>query len=134
MAYYESVFLARQDVSGAVVDNLTDQFSKIIEDNGGRVTKKESWGLRTLAYRIKKNRKGHYVLLNIDAPPAAVAELERSMGLHEDVIRFLTTRVEALEDGPSAMVQSRGGRDRRRHDSGGDGARGGSQSGEGDKK
>ena len=127
MPYYENVFLARQDVSGPVVDQLTDQFAKIIEDNGGRVTKRESWGLRTLAYRIKKNRKGHYVLLNIDAPSEAVGEMERSMRLNEDVIRFLTTRVETLEDGPSVMLQSRGGRDggreRRRYGSGGDFAR-----------
>ncbi len=125
MTYYESVFIARQDVTPAQVDGLTETFEKIIKDQGGSVAKTESWGLRSLAYRIKKNRKGYYVLFNIDAPPAAIQEMERQMQLNEDVIRFLTTRVEELEEGPSAFLKAkergedrdrghRGGRDRDR--------------------
>ncbi len=123
MPYYENVFIARQDVTPAQVDGLTETFEKIIKDQGGSVAKTESWGLRTLAYRIKKSRKGYYVLFNIDAPPAAIQEMERQMHLNEDVIRFLTTRVEELEEGPSAFLKAkergddrdrgpRGGRDR----------------------
>ena len=107
MAYYESVFIARQDVSAAQVDTLAEAFTNIVQEQGGKVTKKESWGLRNLAYRIKKNRKGHYVLFNLDAPAAAVKEMERNMRINEDVIRFLTVRVEALEEGPSAVMQSK---------------------------
>jgi len=108
LAYYESVFIARQDVSSAQVDSLADGFAKIIQEQGGKVTKKEYWGLRNLAFRVKKNRKGHYVLFNLDAPPAAVKEMERNMRINEDIIRFLTVRVEALEEGPSAVMQSKG--------------------------
>src|SRR5579872_3231550 len=111
MALYESVFIARQDISSAQTEALTDQFAQIIADNGGAVSKKEYWGLKSLAFRIKKNRKGHYVLLNIDAPAAAVIEMERNMRINEDVIRYLTVKVEALEETPSAMMQ---GRDRDR--------------------
>ena len=107
MPFYESVYIARQDVTSAQVDGLTENFEKIITEQGGSVAKKESWGLRTLAYRIKKNRKGYYVLLNIDAPPAAIREMERQMQLNEDVLRFLTTRVEALEEGPSAVLKAK---------------------------
>ena len=107
MAYYESVFIARQDVSAAQVDTLAEAFTTIVQEQGGKVTKKEYWGLRNLAYRIKKNRKGHYVLFNLDAPPAAVKEMERNMRINEDIIRFLTVRVEALEEGPSAVMQSK---------------------------
>src|SRR5262245_14021852 len=107
MPLYESVFIARQDVAQTQVDSLGEQFTKIVEGLNGKVTKKEYWGLRNLAYRIKKNRKGHYVLFNIDAPPAALAEMERNMRLNEDVLRYLTVRVEELEEGPSAMLQSR---------------------------
>ena len=113
MAYYESVFIARQDVSAAQVDSLADEFSKVIEDGGGKVAKKESWGLRTLAYKIKNNRKGHYTLLNIDAPAGAVQEMERLMLINEDVLRYLTVKVDELEEGPSAVMQSRSGRDER---------------------
>jgi small subunit ribosomal protein S6 len=113
MALYESVFIARQDISSAQTETLTDQFAQIIADNGGTVAKKEYWGLKSLAFRIKKNRKGHYVLLNIDAPPAAVIEMERNMRINEDVIRYLTVKVEQLEEGPSAMMQGRD-RDRER--------------------
>ena len=108
MSFYENIFIARQDVTAAQVEALTDAFAAILAEQGGKVTKREYWGLRNLTYRIKKNRKGHYMLLNIDAPPAAVAEMERNMRINEDVLRHLTVRVEALEEGPSAMLQSRG--------------------------
>lgn len=121
MPFYENVFIARQDISAPQVDSLADDFSKIIEDQGGKVAKREYWGLRGLAYRIKKNRKAHYVLLNIDAPAQAVQEMERQMRLHEDVLRYLTLRVDELEEGPSAMMQSRGGREGREGRDGRDG-------------
>jgi small subunit ribosomal protein S6 len=105
MALYENVFIARQDVPTTQVEALTNQFSELVTGLGGTVSKKEYWGLRSLTYRIKKNRKGHYTLLNIDAPPAAVKELERTMSINEDIIRFLTVRVDALEEGPSAIMQ-----------------------------
>jgi small subunit ribosomal protein S6 len=107
MPLYENVFIARQDISGAQVDALADGFTQLIADNGGEVTKREYWGLRNLAYRMRKNRKGHYVLLNISAPPVAIAELERTMRISEDVIRYLSIRVDALEEGPSVVMQSR---------------------------
>ncbi len=113
MALYECVLIARQDISSTQAEGLVDQFSEIIESNGGKVAKKEMWGLRTLAYRIKKNRKGHYALLNLDAPPAAVAEMERNMRINEDVLRYLTLRVDELEEGPSVVVQARERRDDR---------------------
>ena len=105
MALYENVFIARQDVPTTQVETLTNQFAELVTGLGGTVSKKEYWGLRSLAYRIKKNRKGHYTLLNIDAPPAAVKELERTMSINEDIIRFLTVRVDELEEGPSAIMQ-----------------------------
>src|SRR5690242_21088332 len=107
MPFYENVFIARQDVSSAQVETLTDTLANLVTEHGGKVTKREYWGLRNLSYRIKKNRKGHYVLLNLDAPPAAVNELERNMRINEDVLRYLTVRVEALEEGPSVVMQSR---------------------------
>src|SRR5580704_18183164 len=113
MPLYENVFIARQDISGAQVDALADQFTQLIADQGGEVKKREYWGLRNLAYRMNKNRKGHYVLFNIDAPPAAIAELERTMRINEDVLRYLTIRVDAHDDGPSVVMQSRGSRDDR---------------------
>ncbi len=113
MTFYENVFIARQDISGAQVEALADTFAQLIADHGGEVKKREYWGLRNLTYRIRKNRKGHYVLFNLDAPPKAIAELERTMGINEDVIRFLTVRVEALEEGPSAMMQRERGREER---------------------
>jgi small subunit ribosomal protein S6 len=113
MPFYENVFIARQDISGAQVDALADNFAQLVADNGGEVRKREYWGLRNLAYRMRKNRKGHYVMFNLSAPPAAVAELERTMRINEDVIRYLTIRVDALEEGPSAMMQSRSGREER---------------------
>src|ERR1700726_3062470 len=113
MPLYENVFIARQDISGAQVDALADALTQLVADNGGEVRKREYWGLRNLAYRMRKNRKGHYMLLNLSAPPAAVAELERTMRINEDVIRYLTIRVDELEDGPSVVMQSRGSRDDR---------------------
>ncbi|HYC64247.1 MAG TPA: 30S ribosomal protein S6 [Reyranellaceae bacterium] len=104
MALYENVFIARQDVPQTQVETLTTQFADLVTAQGGTVSKKEYWGLRSLTYRIKKNRKGHYTLLNIDAPPAAIKELERTMSINEDIIRFLTVRVDELEEGPSAIM------------------------------
>lgn len=113
MALYECVYIARQDISTSQVEGLTEQFTTLISENGGAVKKTEYWGLRNLAYKVKKNRKGHYVLLNLDAPHAAVSELERVMGLNEDVLRTLVLRVDALEDGPSVFMQTRNDRDSR---------------------
>ncbi|MDX9859975.1 MAG: 30S ribosomal protein S6 [Rhodospirillales bacterium] len=113
MPYYENVFIARQDISATQVDSLADAFTSTIEGMGGKVAKREYWGLRNLAYRVKKNRKGHYVLLNLDAPAEAVHEMERLMRINEDVLRYLTVRVDELEEGPSAMAQGRGGREER---------------------
>ena len=120
MSLYESIFIARQDISGAQVDTLADTFTQLVTDNGGEVKKREYWGLRNLAYRMRKNRKGHYVLFNIDAPPAAIAELERTIRINEDVIRYLNIRVDALDDGPSVIMQSRGSRDDRQRRGAGD--------------
>jgi len=105
MPLYEHVFLARQDLAQAQVDALAENATKIIADNGGKVVKTENWGLRGLAYRIAKNRKAHYVMLDVDAPAPAMAELERQTGINEDVIRFMTIRVEDHEKGPSAMMR-----------------------------
>jgi small subunit ribosomal protein S6 len=113
MPLYEHVFLARQDLAQAQVDALAENATKIIADNGGKVVKTENWGLRGLAYRIAKNRKAHYVMLDIDAPAPAMAELERQTGINEDVIRFMTIRVEDHEKGPSAMMRKQD-RDRER--------------------
>jgi small subunit ribosomal protein S6 len=108
MPLYESTFVTRQDISRADVTKLVDMFSDIIKQHGGKVIKNEYWGLRNLAYKIKKNRKGHYVLLALDAPHDAIKELERNMHIHEDVIRNLTVHVESIEEGPSAMMQKPG--------------------------
>jgi len=105
MALYEHVFLARQDLAQAQVDALAETATKIIEDNNGKVVKTESWGLRSMAYKIAKNRKAHYVMLNIDAPAGVVAELERQTQINEDVIRYMTIKVEELEAGPSVMMR-----------------------------
>jgi small subunit ribosomal protein S6 len=134
MPLYEHVYLARQDLSAQQVEELTTQLSAVVGQMGGKVTKNEYWGLKSLTYRIRKNRKAHMTLLNVDAPPAALNEIERQERLHEDVLRYLTIRVDALEDGPSAMMRKsdrdrdeRGGRDdrggrgeRRRRDEGDD--------------
>lgn len=113
MPFYECVLIARQDISAPQVEGLADTFTKVIEDHGGQVTKREHWGLRSLTFRIKKNRKGHYVLLSIDAPAAGIHEMERQMRLSEDVLRHMVVRVEKLEEGPSPILQTRGGRDDR---------------------
>src|SRR6201996_4024737 len=118
MPLYEHVFLARQDASTQQVDELTTQMTGIVEQAGGKVTKTENWGVRSLTYRMNKNRKAHFVLLNIDAPSAAVAEIERQERISEDVIRYLTVRVEELEEGPSAMMR-KADRYRERDDRGG---------------
>ncbi len=112
MAFYESVYIARPDISTAQVEALTQRLTEIVESGGGRVTKNEYWGLKNLAYRIKKNRKGHYSLLNLDAPSEAVGEYERNMRLSEDVLRYLTVRVDELDENPSVMM-TRGSRDDR---------------------
>ena len=119
MALYESVFITRQEISSSQAEAVIDEFAEIIANFGGSVEKKEYWGLRNLAYRIKKNRKGHYALFNIDGPPAAIAEMERNMRIHDDVLRFMTVRVDELDESPSPILRSRderggrGGRGRR---------------------
>lgn len=113
MSLYESVLIARQDISAQQVETLADELCGIVTEHGGTVTKKEFWGLRSLAYRVSKNRKGHYVLFNIDAPSAAVLEMERVMRLNEDILRYMTVRVDALEEGQSAVLQQKGERDQR---------------------
>jgi small subunit ribosomal protein S6 len=117
MPLYEHVFLARQDLAQAQVDALAETATNIIESNGGKVVRTETWGLRNIAYRIQKNRKAHYVALDFEAPAPVVAELERQTQINEDVIRYMTIRVDAHEQGPSAMMRrnersERGDRDR----------------------
>src|SRR3979411_798810 len=116
MPLYEHVFLARQDASTQQVEELTTQMTGIVEQGGGKVVKMENWGVRLLTYRMNKNRKAHFVLLNIDGPSAVVAEIERQERISEDVIRYLTVRVEEHEEGPSAMMRKA---DRDRDDRGG---------------
>ena len=118
MPLYESVYIARPDISATQVEALTADMTKILEENGGKVTKDEYWGLKSLAYRIKKNRKGHYSLMNIDAPAAALTEMERNMRLHEDVLRYMSIRVDEHEEEPSVMMQSKSSRDDRDRDRG----------------
>ncbi|MXP14336.1 30S ribosomal protein S6 [Altererythrobacter confluentis] len=113
MALYEHVFLARQDLSQAQVDALAASATEIIEANEGKVTKTETWGLKNLAYKIDRNRKAHFVMLHIDGPGAVVAELERQTRINEDVIRYMTVRVDEHEEGPSAMMRKQD-RDRKR--------------------
>jgi small subunit ribosomal protein S6 len=112
MPLYEHVFLARQDMSAQQVEALTEQLKSILEQGGGKVAKTEYWGVRPLTFRIKKNRKAHYSLLNIDAPHSAVAEMERQMSLSDDILRFMTVRVEEHEEGPSAILARRDRDDR----------------------
>ncbi len=113
MAHYEHIFLARQDLSQAQVDTLAATATEIVEANNGKVTKTETWGLKSLAYKIDRNRKAHFVLLNIDAPGTVVEELERQTRINEDVIRYMTIRVEEHEEGPSVMMR-KNERDRKR--------------------
>ena len=112
MALYEHIYLARQDLTAQQSEALTEQFKTIITSLGGVVGKVEYWGVKSLAYRIKKNRKAHFTLINVDAPPAALAEAERQWSISEDILRFMTIRVEAHEDGPSAMLRKRDDDDR----------------------
>lgn len=118
MPLYEHVFLARQDASTQQVEELTTQITGVVEGLGGKVAKTEQWGVRSLTYRMNKNRKAHFVFMNIDGPAAIVAEIERQERIHEDVIRYLTVRVDELEEGPSAMMR-KADRDRERDDRGG---------------
>lgn len=121
MPLYEHVFLARQDASAQQVEELTTQLTGVIEGLGGKVTKTENWGVRSLTYRMNKNRKAHFMMLNIDGPAAVVTEIERQERINEDVIRYLTVRVEELEEGPSAMMRKA---ERDRDERGGGGFRG----------
>ena len=113
MAFYEHVFIARPDISEAQVQTFIDDYSKIIKDNGGKVTKNEYWGLRTLAYKIRKSRKAHYILFNIDGPHSAIAEMENKQRYEDDIMRYMTIRVDELEEGPSAIVRAKASGDDR---------------------
>ena len=113
MRLYESVFIARQDITSAQVEAMADELAEIITSAGGSIKKREYWGLRSLAYRIKKNRKGHYVMFNLETGPEALREYERIMGLNEDVLRFLNLNIEEFEDGPSIMMQAKAERSSR---------------------
>ncbi|HEY0442289.1 MAG TPA: 30S ribosomal protein S6 [Xanthobacteraceae bacterium] len=134
MPLYEHVYLARQDVTAQQVEEFTTQYTSVIEQLGGKVLKNEYWGVKSLSYRMKKNRKAHFTLLNIEAPPAALAEVERQERLNEEILRYLTIRVEEHEEGPSAMMRKvdrerdrderRGDRRRDRDDGGGGGGGG----------
>jgi len=114
MALYEHVFIARQDLSNAQAEGLIEHFGQVLTDNGGKIEGTEYWGLRTMAYKINKNRKGHYGYMKSDSPSAAVQEMERLMRLHEDVMRVMTVKVDAHEEGPSAVVLAKNSRDERR--------------------
>lgn len=111
MKFYETIFIARQDLTQGQVEALGHQYTQIIKDHGGEVSKTEFCGLRSLSYRIKKNRKGHYALMNIVANPDAITEMERQMKLNENILRFLTVKVEALDNNPSVLMQQRHYRD-----------------------
>lgn len=113
MPFYETVFIARQDVSTSQVEGITQSLTELLTSHGAKIAKTESWGLRNLAYKINKNRKGHYVMLNIDGPHKAVAELERSLRYNEDILRYMTIRLEELSEEPSAMMAPRAGRGER---------------------
>ena len=122
MPLYEHVFIARQDLSPQQVEELTAQYKGVVEGLGGKIPKTEYWGVKSLTFRIRKNRKAHFTLFNIDAPPAAIKEIERQESINEDVLRFLTIRVDALEEGPSAMMR-KADRDRERDERDGGGSR-----------
>ncbi|WP_414471201.1 30S ribosomal protein S6 [Microvirga sp. M2] len=124
MPLYEHIFMARQDVTPQQVEAMVDQYKGVIEQNGGSIEKTEMWGVKSLAYRIKKNRKAHFTMFNLNAPAAAVAEMERQMRINEDILRFMTIKVEELETEPSVMMQKRDrderkDRERRERDGGG---------------
>lgn len=124
MPLYEHIFLARQDVTSQQVEAMVETYKSVVEQNGGKVEKTEMWGVKSLAYRIKKNRKAHFTLFNLDAPAPAVAEMERQMRISEDILRFMTVRVDELESEPSVMMQKRDrderkDRERRERDGGG---------------
>ena len=116
MPLYEHVFIARQDLSNAQAEGLIEHFGTVLTDNGGKVVESEYWGVKTMAYKINKNRKGHYAFVKSDAPAAAVQEMERLMRLHDDVMRVLTIKVDTHEDGPSVQMQKREERDDRRRE------------------
>jgi small subunit ribosomal protein S6 len=122
MPLYEHVFLARQDLSPQQAEELATQFKGVIEGLGGKVTKSEYWGVKSLTFRIRKNRKAHFTMFNVDAAPAAIVEVERQQRINEDVLRYMTIRVDELEEGPSAMMR-KVDRDRERDDRGGGGGR-----------
>ncbi len=113
MALYEHVFIARQDISNAQAEGLIEHFSQVLKDNGGDVASFEYWGLRSMAFKINKNRKGHYAFLRSDAPSAAVAEMERLMRLHDDVMRVMTIKVDEHEEGESTIIRAKAARDER---------------------
>jgi len=124
MPLYEHIFMARQDVNPQQVDTMVDQYKGVIEQNGGAIEKTEMWGVKSLAYRIKKNRKAHFTMFNLNAPAPAVAEMERQMRINEDILRFMTIKVDELETEPSVMMQKRDrderkDRERRERDGGG---------------
>ena len=133
MPLYEHIFLARQDVTPQQVEAMVDQYKGVIEQNGGSVDKTEMWGVKSLAYRIKKNRKAHFTMFNLNAPAQAVAEMERQMRINEDILRFMTIKVDELETEPSVMMQKRDRderKDRERRERDGGGFEGGSNEGE----
>lgn len=113
MALYEHIFIARQDISSQQVEGLTDMVTAVLEENGGKITKQEYWGIKSLAYRVKKNRKGHYSLLNIDAEHGAISEMERRISLNDDIIRFMTLRVDEHEVEESVQLRNKNRDDRR---------------------
>jgi small subunit ribosomal protein S6 len=116
MALYEHVFISRQDLSNAQAEGLIEHFSTVLSDNDGKVIDQEYWGLKTMAYKINKNRKGHYAFLKSDAPSSAVQEMERLMRLHEDVMRVMTIRVDEHEEGPSVVIQAKSAKEERRRE------------------
>ena len=116
MALYEHVFIARQDLSTAQAEGLLDHFGTVLKDNEGSVVDQEYWGLKTMAYKINKNRKGHYGFIKSDAPTGAVQEMERLMRLHEDVMRVMTIKVDAHEEGPSVVIQAKSAKEERRRE------------------
>jgi len=116
MALYEHVFISRQDLSNAQAEGLIEHFSAVLSDNDGKVIDQEYWGLKTMAYKINKNRKGHYAFLKSDAPSAAVQEMERLMRLHDDVMRIMTIRVDEHEEGPSVVIQAKSAKEERRRE------------------